>query len=318
MNRKFALGLLSAAFVLGAAGCHRNGSDASAHTSLASGQTAKLPMTYSPAAPIGPPAQVAPPTAAGEYLGMDRNDYPGDAAMAQLRRNFSWTGYWLTVPPGAQFNTWIGKRDLLGSQGWGFLVLANGELEKQILTAGQKQHLTPALLGQSDAVRAVASARIEKFPAHTIIFLDQEEGGRLTDPQAAYLLAWTEAVAKTEYAPGVYASGQIVHDDPGAGIDTVQDIRARIRAGHLHDVAIFDTQDACPPSNGCTLQPQPLSAAGEPDLAAWQYSQSPRRPAITQSCAATYAKDGNCYAPSGAGLFLDMSVAKEPDPSHGR
>src|ERR1700756_749531 len=36
------------------------------------------------------------------YLGFDRNDYPGDANLAVLRRTFSFTGYWLNVPPGAQ------------------------------------------------------------------------------------------------------------------------------------------------------------------------------------------------------------------------
>ena len=35
------------------------------------------------------------------YLGMDRNDYPGDADMTALRKAFAFTGYWLNNPPGA-------------------------------------------------------------------------------------------------------------------------------------------------------------------------------------------------------------------------
>ncbi|HXM98272.1 MAG TPA: hypothetical protein VN982_07340 [Candidatus Dormibacteraeota bacterium] len=34
------------------------------------------------------------------YLGFDRNLYPGDGAMVELRKTFSFTGYWLSPPPG--------------------------------------------------------------------------------------------------------------------------------------------------------------------------------------------------------------------------
>src|SRR5579875_58435 len=233
---------------------------------------------------------------AGAYRGFDRNMYPGDGAMAELRKQFVFTGYWLTPPPGARTNSWAGKRSTLRAQGWGFLLLANGRLDKEILKA-QKTGTTPADLARKDAAAAVAAAKAEGFPAGATLFLDQEEGGRLLDEQAGYLLGWTEAVAASNYKPGVYASGQPVSDEPGTTIDTIRDIRSRVKAGNLHEVAMFDAQDACPPAPGCTVQAKPLSTAGEPDLAAWQYSQSPRRPEITKSCAATYAADGNCYAP---------------------
>ena len=44
------------------------------------------------------------------FLGMDRNDYPGDASMKALKKTFAFTGYWLNNPPGATSNTWTGKR----------------------------------------------------------------------------------------------------------------------------------------------------------------------------------------------------------------
>ena len=260
---------------------------------------------------------VAPAAPAGEAVGFDRNDFPGDATMAGLRRVFAFTGYWLTTPPGEQTNGWVGKRAALRSQGWGFLVLANGRLDAEIAKA-QKAGTPAAAQGRQDATTAVAAAKHEGFPAGTIVFLDQEEGGRLLDEQAAYLLGWTEAVATSGFRAGVYASGQRVQDDPGVWIDTVEDIRARVKKGGLHEVAIFDAQDACPTAPGCTLQAKALREEGEPDLVAWQYAQSPRRPEITGSCAATYAADGNCYAPGFAGTFLDMDVASSPDPSHGR
>jgi hypothetical protein len=259
----------------------------------------------------------------GVYRGLDRNDYPGDSAMYGLHSTFAFTGYWLTNPPGEDSNSWIGKRLTLKQQGWGFLVLADGRLDAEIVKS-QKSHTTPADLARSDAAIAIAAAQSEGFPAHTIIFLDQEEGGRLLDEQAAYLLAWTEAVAASDYRPGVYASGQPVEDSPSKTITTIDDIRTRVAAGHLHPIAMFDYQDACPPAPGCTLRAEPLSASGESilnpggDLIAWQYAQSPRRPDITKSCATTYAADGNCYAPGYSTLFLDMDAASSPDPSHGR
>jgi len=293
----FSMGLLMVA------GCSRG-----AGTSLVA-----TPAAVQPVAAVD--AQTG--AAAGGFVGFDRNEYPGDDTMAAMKKQFAFVGYWLTVPPGAMFNQWVGKRALLRQQGWGFLLLANGKLEAEILKT-QKAGTTPATLGMKDAAVAVAAAKSEGFPAGAIVFLDQEEGGRLTDVQAAYLLAWTEAVAGSAYKPGVYASGQRVQDGPGVMIDTVEDIRARVKKGSLHEVAMFDAQDQCPPSNGCSLQPRPMSEAGEPDLIAWQYSQSPRRPEITQSCAKTYASDGNCYAPGFPKVFLDMDVAKTADPSGGR
>ena len=262
-------------------------------------------------------APTAPKEPAGESVGFDRNDYPGDTTMAAMRSSFAFTGYWLTNPPGEAANSWRGKRETLKGQGWGFLVLANGRLDAEILKA-QKAGTAPAALAEQDAAIAVAAAKSEGFPAHTIVFLDQEEGGRLLDEQAAYLLAWTEAVAATEYKPGVYASGQPVSDEPGTTITTIRDIRARVKKDHLHEIAMFDAQDTCPPAPGCTLAAKPLKDAGEPDLVAWQYSQSPRRPEITKSCAKTYAADGNCYAPGFPKVFLDMDLASSSDPSHGR
>ena len=265
-----------------------------------------------------PAVEAAPTTlSASPAVGFDRNEYPGDAAMIAMRRSFAFTGYWLTNPPGAHRNTWLGKREFLKQHGWGFLVLANGRLDAEILSA-QKHGTPPANLARADAAIAIAAAKREGFPPHTILFLDQEEGGALLDEQAAYLLGWTEAVATSGFRPGVYASGQPTPDDPGTTITTIDDIRKHVQAQHLHEIAVFDAQDACPPAPGCTLQTKPLDASGELGLTAWQYSQSPRRPSLTRSCAATYAANGSCYAPGFPTVFLDMDEASSADPSHGR
>lgn len=252
-----------------------------------------------------------------QYIGFDRNDYPGDDALPALRKTFSFAGYWLNTPPGARQNTWQGKREALLRNGFGFLVLANGRLDDEILKL-QRAGTKAAALGRKDAADAIAAARREHFPARTILFLDQEEGGRLLDEQAAYLFAWTETVAQSDYLPGVYASGQPSDEGHGVIITTTEDIRDQVAKRHLHKIALWVAQDACPPSNGCSLQAPPLSASGTPDAVVWQYAQSPRRRAITAACGNTYAADGNCYAPGLPKIFLDLNVAASADPSHGR
>jgi Domain of unknown function (DUF1906) len=282
---------------------------------LATALAAPAQQGPSAAANRTPVLEAQPAQTADSYVGFDKNEYPGDAALPTLRRHFVFVGYWLNNPPGDSHNSWQGKRDALLAQGFGFLVLANGRLEAQIKrTAGT----TPAALGIKDAAAAVAAAQREHFPPATIIFLDQEEGGRLTAAQSGYLFAWTEAVSHSGYRPGVYASGQPVGDAPGKTITTVQDIREHVAAQHLHEIAIWVYQDACPPANGCSLQPPPINASGTPDVTAWQYAQSPRRKDITAACSKTYAPNGNCYVPDLPGQILDLSVSSSADPSHGR
>lgn len=261
--------------------------------------------------------QITSPPGSQSPIGFDSNNYPGDDSLPILRRHFAFAGYWLTPPPGERQNSWIGKREALLRNNFGFLVLANGKTDAEISRA-KRSGTAPATLGARDAADAVAAAQREHFPLHTIIFLDQEEGGRLNDNQSTYLLAWTEAVANANYLPGVYASGQPVDDAPGKTITTIQNVRELVAARHLHDIAFWVYQDACPPANGCTLQPPPLSDSGTPNITAWQYAQSPRRKEITAACAKTYARDNNCYIPDLPNFTLDLSVGTTADPSHGR
>jgi hypothetical protein len=266
--------------------------------------------------------QAAPP--AGPFVGFDRNLYPGDERLAGLRQHFDFAGFWITPPPGETINTWTGKRPQLLRAGFGFLILANGRLDAQIKAAQIKGlKLSPAALGRKDADAAIASARREGFPPGAILFLDQEEGGRLLPEQADYLFAWTEAVAASPYKPGAYLSGQPNGDGTGpdgkpAFITTAQDVREHIAADHLHDITLWVYQDACPPAPGCTTRPPAFASSGTPGASVWQYAQSPRRPELTRACAATYAADNNCYAGASAGLYLDLDAATSVDPSHGR
>jgi Rv2525c-like, glycoside hydrolase-like domain len=247
------------------------------------------------------------------YLGFDANDYPGDAALASLRRTFSFSGYWLNVPPGSKSNAWIGKRQELFDAGFGFLVLFNGRESNELKSPGNA-----AALGKADADVAVASARQEGFHSGAVIFLDQEEGGRMTDAQIAYIFSWTDEVIAGNFSAGIYCSGMPAKEGKET-IVTANDIRAR--AGN-RPIEYFVYNDACPPSPGCVYAknaPEP-SGSGVAFASVWQFAQSPRRREFTKHCARSYHADGNCYPPGadGGSAMLDLDSASSPDPSNGR
>src|SRR6266852_1332616 len=141
------------------------------------------------------------------HLGFDRNDYPGDAALPILRKSFSFTGYWLSPPPGEKANTWKGKRELLRSLGFGFLVLYRGRESREL-----KNEAAAKRIGFQDAKNAAAAAKSEGFASSAIIFLDIEEGGRLPANYHAYLAVWSEELTRVGYHPGVYCSGMPVSE----------------------------------------------------------------------------------------------------------
>jgi hypothetical protein len=251
------------------------------------------------------------PLQAQSKIGFDRNDYPGDAQLLALHGPFAFTGYWLNAPPGETSTSWSGKRDIVERSGLGFLLLWNGKRAKEIEAAGDAR-----ILGALEGSRAAAMAMKEGFPKHAILFLDQEEGGRLTQPQSDFLFAWTDAVLRAGFGAGVYCSGMPVQEQNGATIRTDDDIRAHAGGRTLH---FFLYNDQCPPSPGCVARPAEkfdASTAGK-NVDVWQYAQSPRRLQYTSACAKTYAEDGNCYAP-GSALPVDYDVASSADPSRAR
>ena len=264
------------------------------------------------------------------YPGFDRNDYPGDAALPVLRKVFRYTGYWLNNPPEERRNSWTGKRSLLKHEGFGFLVLFNGRTDVELKDAASKG-TSAATLGALDGNAAVAAAAREGFPRNVLIFLDQEEGGRLLAEQSAYLFAWADAVRAAGARAGVYCSGIEVPDSSGT-ISTARDIveRESLRAKNSpknenakRRLALWIANVQCPPSPGCTLaNPMKLNSAFPPALAGsavvWQYAQSPRRAQFSAGCPANQAADGNCYAPGlaqSANTFVDLNTADSSDPS---
>ena len=243
------------------------------------------------------------------FLGFDSNQYPGDQNLKPLRQAFSYAGFWLNNPPGENTNSWQGKRQVIQSAGFGFLVLFNGRLDKQL-------HRNPAVIGKTDGQAAVAAAQREGFPAHTTIFLDIEEGGRMLPEQKAYIYAWIDAINSSGFRAGVYCSGIPAREDKNTTIVTADDIRDNAQ-GRL--IFYWVTNDVCPPSPGCTFpNPPPRPAESNIDFAdVWQFAQSPRRPDFAAKCH-NYNRDGNCYPPGfspASHLFIDVNTATSADPS---
>jgi len=272
---------------------------------------ASAPSLQDPGVPITEPQSR---THAAAYPGFDLNAYPGDAALPVLRKTFCFAGYWLSPPPGAKRNTWVGKRQPLLSQKFGFLLLYRGPQTSELKSSSQA-----ANRGTGDAAEAAATAKKEGFPSRAIIFLDIEEGGRLPAKYYAYLRAWVDALARAGYRSGVYCSGMPVNEGNGVTIITSDDIRSNLGK---RDLTYFVYNDACPPAPGCVVpnNPPPPSASGVPYAVVWQFAQSPRRREFTARCAVTYKADGNCYAPGDIAhaWFLDINSAASPDPSSGR
>ena len=246
------------------------------------------------------------------YVGFDRNEYPGDDNLKELRKTFAFAGYWLNNPPGSKTNTWVGKRRRIEAAGLGFLVLFNGRLYREL-----KANATA--LGESDGDAVILAARQEGFPPQTIIFLDQEQGGRLLPEQKAYLFAWIDEVSKAGLRAGVYCSGIAAPEEGGASIITAEDIKA---SAGSRKITYWVTNDACPPSPGCVanVRPPSPSASGIDFADVWQFAQSPRRKDVAGGCR-SYDKDGSCYPSSTTAvqrLDVDLDTASSADPSHGR
>jgi hypothetical protein len=250
------------------------------------------------------------------YLGFDRNTYPGDANLKALRQTFSYAGYWLNNPPGEKANSWSGHRATVESAGFGFLVLFNGRLYAELKSVARATKL-----GDLDAKAAAASAHHEGFPARAIIFLDQEQGGRMLPEQKAYIYAWVDAVTAAGFRAGIYCSGIPAKDD--GNVVTAEDIHANSSG---RDITFWVTNDACPPAPGCSFPinsragPPGPAQSGVPFAEVWQFAQSPQRKDVAAQCS-NYARDGNCYPPgipASQQLHVDLNSAASPDPSHGR
>ena len=148
------------------------------------------------------------------------------------------------------------------------------------------------------------------FPPDVLIFLDQEEGGRLLPEQAAYLFAWIDAVRGAGARAGVDCSGIAA---PGGDVRSAR--RRILPSGRTRECLRITPPKAKARMVGWRFGLRmPMSArtglracrpavgrggfSGDSAFATvWQYAQSPRRTKFSAGCPANQAADGNCYAP---------------------
>ena len=104
--------------------------------------------------------------------------------------------------------------------GYGFLLLFNGREYAYLKASG---HATQ--VGAADSAAAVQAAQREGFPRRAVIFLDQEQGGRMLPEQLAYILAWVDGVIRGGYGAGIYCSGIPFHESTIVSVVTANDIR---------------------------------------------------------------------------------------------
>lgn len=263
-------------------------------------------------------ALCAQPARDRSYLGFDRNIYPGDDALPILRKTFSFASYWLSPPPGETTNTWSGKREVLMKNGFGFVVLFRGREESDL-----KSVADAADKGEADAAATVGAAQREGFSSQTIIYLDIEEGGRLSPKFHKYFLSWLSQVTRS-FRGGFYCSTIPVNEGGGKTITACEDISNDLFE-RSRQFSLWAYNDRCPPSPGCAFPDKPPSPSTASRKSCtdcidiWQFAQSPRRKEFTAHCPPGYAKDNNCYAPGdGAHRWhLDLNTAVSPDPSDG-
>ena len=177
---------------------------------------------------------------------------PETTCCRQLHRSFSYTGYWLNNPPGD--NQQYLDRQARHPQSERF------RLHDPVSTGGWMPSLQARMRRHSagpDAAAAISAAKREGFAPGAIVFLDQEEGGRLLPEQSAYLFSWVEAIRASRYKPGVYCSGILVPDG-SSKISTARDILSH--EGNRRGVCGWSTTQ-CPPAPGCVLPKKSLGPA---------------------------------------------------------
>jgi hypothetical protein len=132
------------------------------------------------------------------HYGMDTSLYPGDAVM-QAWWNcspFCYTGFYLAPAPYHQDTSWMNKRPVLLSHGWGFMpVYVGRQTDSSYLDTGT---------GANEADQAASLARCAGFPPQTIIFLDIETSQPLSDRYLSYVIAWVNELRRKGYQAGIY------------------------------------------------------------------------------------------------------------------
>ena len=135
------------------------------------------------------------------FLGLDTDQYPGDAMMARLRQRFAVTGFYLAPAPSHGDTGWMTRLQYLQGLRYGFLPVYVGQE-----LVGPGRHNVTAGQGVIDGADAARLARLAGFMAGSCIYLDLENGPPFTPAEAEYVKAFADTLRTNGYAIGIYGS----------------------------------------------------------------------------------------------------------------
>jgi hypothetical protein len=199
------------------------------------------------------------------HAGIDTRNYPGDTVMQNLltNTNLAWTGFYLTPAPSQGHALgWVTQRSALVGMGWGLAPIYVGQQDPAV-GGNNSTNLTSAQ-GIIDAQDAVNLASNAGFPAGSVIYLDIEVGGPLTQANLDYVGAWVQDVFTLGYTAGVYGNA-VSH--------VTNEIRALDARAILWGINLnkFSCQSAGGLANSTTFANPNPGDCGDPDASLWQY-----------------------------------------------
>lgn len=213
------------------------------------------------------------------FRGFDTSAYPGDETMAEARKLFDVTGYYLRAPSHPD-QSWLGKREHLASLGFGFLPIFVGQQE-----VGPGSHLVTADQGALDGAAAALRLAGEGFAKGSKVFVDLENGPPFGGQQAGYVGALLDACDAEGMVGAVYASHAMA--------PALLTWRPDLANGRLW---LFRVPTVAKTSgNPPFIAPNP-ALSGASCVVAWQYRQ-------------------NVVVEALGDLLVDLNTADRPDPS---
>src|SRR5258706_6791871 len=99
------------------------------------------------------------------FSGLDRSAFPGQQEMDWLRANTNlvWCGYYLAPAPSHSATSWMGKRQMLRSSGWGIVPIYVGQ---HVNGPGSKQNSPDqGRLDGQDSVNLMRQGGVAPTPA---------------------------------------------------------------------------------------------------------------------------------------------------------
>jgi len=220
------------------------------------------------------PAAMSRSSSGKFFLGFDRNDYPGDAAMKLLRKEFSFTSYWLGNPPGEK-SIPVRKRELFARKAGALSAVSTAHFppaprRTTLSQARRRRRANPLLRAlKKDFLRPVIFWILKKAAS---------TGALRHLPQTLGLCTF-----RSWFRAGVYAP------NPRRRRRSPTLITARFHSRQMKATELsIGSSTILSPSLGCVTPQNSLARkSGVAYAQVWQFVRSPRDKETARHCAAT-------------------------------